>query len=63
MTKVLEDENIQVKIAENVEVKVLKGSLMDVLSKTEPAKDGDKKDGEAKEEKKGGLAGLLGGKK
>lgn len=68
--KVLDDnETLKVKIAEGVEVDVLKATLMDVLSKSEPAKDdakkGDAKNdgGDGKEEKKGGLAGLFGGKK
>jgi preprotein translocase subunit YajC len=74
--KVLDDDEIQVEIADGVEVRVLKSTMIDVISKTEPAKDsgkkgsdksGDKDDAKAPandgEEKKGGLGGLLGKKK
>ncbi len=36
------DIELQVKIADDVEVRVLKSTLMDVVSKPEPAKDGAK---------------------
>lgn len=65
VTKVVNDEEVQVKIAEGVEVKVLKGTMMDVVSKTEPAKDGPKaaNEGGAAEPKKSLLGTLFGGKK
>jgi preprotein translocase subunit YajC len=44
VTKVVDDTTVQVEIAEGVKIKVLKGTLSDVRSKGEPAKDG----GEAK---------------
>ena len=39
VTKVLDEENCQVEIAENVRIKVVKSTLQTVLSKTEPAAD------------------------
>ena len=39
ITKVLEGDEVMVEIAENTAVKVLKSSLSDVRSKTEPAND------------------------
>jgi preprotein translocase subunit YajC len=47
VTKVIDDNDVKVRIAEGVEVRVLKSTLIDVISKTEPVKD----DGKA--EKKG----------
>ncbi len=38
VTKVIDEGELMVKIADEVEVKVLKSTLLDVLSKTEPAK-------------------------
>lgn len=59
VTKVIDDSELQVKVAEGVEVRVLKQTLMDVVSKTEPAKDDAKKAGDAAEgEKKGGFLGF-----
>lgn len=64
VTKVVNDEELQVKVAEGVEVKVLKGTLMDVVSKTEPAKDAPKAANEGGAEPKKSLLGMLfGGKK
>ncbi|MBT9382279.1 preprotein translocase subunit YajC [Pseudooceanicola sp. CBS1P-1] len=37
VSKVKEDGEIEVEIAENVKVRVLKGTLANVISKTEPA--------------------------
>lgn len=67
VTKVVDDAELQVKIAEGVEVRVLKSTLMDVVSKTEPAKDdakasGDKPANDGEEPKKS-LIGSLFGKK
>lgn len=78
VVKVIDDNDVKVRIAEGVEVKVLKSTLIDVVSKTEPVKDDgkDAKKDDAKkdvakkdaandgdEEKKGGLGGLFGKKK
>ncbi|MDW3207362.1 MAG: preprotein translocase subunit YajC [Alphaproteobacteria bacterium] len=63
VTKVVDDNELSVKIAENVEVKVLKHTLMDVLSKTEPAKDAPKQPANETGEEKKGLMGSLFGKK
>ena len=70
--KVEDDETLQVEIAEGVRVKVAKSTLMDVITKGEPAKDekpakggkGKKpaNDGDSTVEKKqSGLAQLFGG--
>lgn len=40
VTKVVDDNYLQVELAENVRVKVVRGTITDVLSKTEPAKAG-----------------------
>lgn len=56
VTKVVSDTELQVELAEGVKVRVAKQTVMDVLSKTEPANDTEST------EKKGGLAGLFGGK-
>lgn len=70
VTKVDDDDTVQVEIAEGVKVKVMKATLLDVLTKGEPAKDGGKDSKDKKPandggtvSKKGGLAGLFGGKK
>ena len=42
VTKVLEGEEVMVQIADNVNVKVLKSTLTNVLNKTEPAAANDK---------------------
>ena len=39
VTKVLEGDDVMVELAENVTVKVVKATLSNVLSKTEPAND------------------------
>jgi len=58
VTKVMEDGKLQVEIAEGVRIRVSAGTLMDVISKTEPAKtvksdksDKSDKDDESKDEK------------
>lgn len=57
VTKVVDDNELQVELAENVKVRVAKQTVLDVLTKTEPAND------TTTQEKKGGLAGLFGGNK
>lgn len=39
VTKVLEDNQLEVEIADGVKVKVVKSSIQQLLNKTEPAKD------------------------
>jgi preprotein translocase subunit YajC len=39
VSKVIDDREIQVEIAEGVKVKILKSTLQDIRSKTEPAED------------------------
>ncbi|MBO6838645.1 MAG: preprotein translocase subunit YajC [Alphaproteobacteria bacterium] len=63
VTKVQDENEIVVKIAENVEVKVLKHTLMDVVSKTEPAKDAPPQPANESGEEKKSLIGTLFGKK
>ncbi|MBT4932802.1 MAG: preprotein translocase subunit YajC [Rhodospirillaceae bacterium] len=74
VTKVSDDQEITVEIADGVKVRVQRGLLASVLSKTEPVKEDkkdkkskkdDKSDGDGDGEKKGPaskLKGLLGGK-
>ena len=40
ITKVIDDNTVQVELADNVRVKVVRSTITDVLSKTEPAKAG-----------------------
>lgn len=57
ITKLVSDTEVQVEIADNVRVRVLRNTLGEVLSKTEPvpgAKDGAKDD--AKDDAKSGTA-------
>ncbi|MEO1311575.1 MAG: preprotein translocase subunit YajC [Pseudomonadota bacterium] len=42
VTKVLDDNEVQVEIAEGVSVKVVKATLSDVRSRTQPANENDK---------------------
>ena len=73
VTKVVNEVELQVEIADGVRVRVVKGTISEVLSKPEPAKAGggkaandDKKAGPIKEESKAGgvMSKLLGvGKK
>ncbi len=44
VTKVLDDNEVQVEIAEGVAVKVVKGTLTDVRSRTQPANENAKAD-------------------
>ncbi len=64
VTKVVDDNELAVEIAEGVRVRVQRGLIATVLSKTEPVKD-DKKSGGPGGEKKGlgSLLGMFGGKK
>ncbi len=64
VTKVVDDNELAVEIADGVRVRVQRGLIATVLSKTEPVKD-DKKGGDHGGEKKGlgGLLGMFGGKK
>jgi preprotein translocase subunit YajC len=58
------DTEVTVEIADNVKVRVLRATIQDVLSKTQPVA-GSKEDGEGEgkpQAKAGGLKGLLGGK-
>ena len=57
VTKVIDEKEIQVELADGIRVRVATGTLLDVLSKTEPANDA------GTTENKGLLGGLLGGKK
>lgn len=65
VTKVIDDNYLQVEIAENVRVRIVKGTVADVLSKGEPAKEGEGGTQPAAEakgaegEKKGGLLSRL----
>ncbi|MCB2100481.1 MAG: preprotein translocase subunit YajC [Rhodobacterales bacterium] len=69
VTKVVNDEELQVEIAEGVKVRVQRGMVSAVVSRTEPAKgaanDAGTKDGAAPAKETAGsrLKGLLGGKK
>ena len=58
VTKVIDEKEIQVELAEGMRVRVATSTLLDVLSKTEPANDAG-----APAEKGGLLGGLFGGKK
>lgn len=65
VTKVVDDNELEVEIAAGVKVRVLKSTLMDILTKTEPAKDTPSAaNSDSNGGKKGGLfGGLFGGKK
>jgi len=67
VTKVVNDAEVQVEIADNVRVKVLRGTIQEVLSKTEPAGGQSAGGGQPANDtggaKKGFLGGLLGGGK
>ena len=52
VVKVVDDNDVVVKIAEGVDVKVLKSTLIDVISKTEPVKGDDKKADDKKADNK-----------
>jgi len=62
VTKVVDDNEVTVEIADGVRVRVTRGLIASVLSKTEPVKEEKKGGGgEGGEKKAGGLKGLLGG--
>jgi len=64
VTKVVSDSEIVVEIAEGVRVKVARGTVADVLSRSEPATTGGGGTPAAAPEQQkpqGGIAGLLGG--
>jgi preprotein translocase subunit YajC len=68
VSKVNDNREIDVEIAQGVKIKVLQDMVADVLSKPEPVKGGTKGDAkpaanDGAEKKPGGLRGLLGGKK
>lgn len=58
VTKVSEADDITVEIAEGIRVQVMKGTLADVRSKTEPVKGGAQQSGQAAQPS-GGLLGSL----
>ena len=60
VTKVIDDNEITVEIADGVKVKVQRGLISTVLSKTEPVKGGKKSDGSGDSRKSGGGSGILG---
>ncbi len=64
VSKLEGETEVTVEIADNVKVRVLRGTIQDVLHKTQPV-GGVKEEGEGEakpEEKARGLKGLLGGK-
>ena len=68
VTKVIDDNEVAVEIADGVKVRVHRGLISSVMAKTEPVKGGKKSGGRGKEvvESKGGsgfLGGLFGGGK
>lgn len=63
VTKVDNDEEVSVEIAENTTVKVRREFIASVTSKTEPAKGEESNDNADKKEETGGLKKLFGGKK
>jgi preprotein translocase subunit YajC len=58
VTKVTSDTEVQVEIAENVRVKVVRQTIQDVLSKSEPAGKEKGKSGEAKPANDDAVAGV-----
>ena len=60
VTKVVSDAELQVEIAEGVRIRVVKGTISEVLSKPEPAKAKPAGGGAANDDKKAG-AGQAGG--
>jgi preprotein translocase subunit YajC len=50
VTKVVSDTEVQVEIAENVRVRVIRSSITDIVAKTEPASNGNSKEETAKGE-------------
>ena len=62
VTKVKDEATIQVEISENVRIDVVKGTLTEVRTKSQPAS-GDAKTAAPANEDKGGLLGKLGFRK
>ena len=62
VTKVKDEATIQVEISENVRIDVVKGTLTEVRTKSQPAS-GDAKPAAPANEDKGGLLGKLGFRK
>jgi preprotein translocase subunit YajC len=50
VSKVVSDTEVQVEIAENVRVRVIRSSITDIVAKTEPASNGNAKEESAKGE-------------
>lgn len=60
VTKVIDDLEITVEIADGVKVRVQRGLISTVLSKTEPVKGDKKSESSGDSEKSGGVSGILG---
>ena len=53
VTKVIDDNTVQVELADNVRVKVVRSTITDVISKTEPARSGGGKSDDDKSDDDG----------
>ena len=60
VTKVIDDLEITVEIADGVKVRVQRGLISTVLSKTEPVKGDKKSESSSDSGKSGGVSGILG---
>jgi len=60
VTKVIDDNEVTVEIADGVKVKVQRGLISTVLSKTEPVKGDKKSEGSGDSGKSSGGSGILG---
>ncbi len=60
VTKVIDDLEITVEIADGVKVRVQRGLISTVLSKTEPVKEDKKSDGSGDSGKSGGMSVIMG---
>ena len=60
VTKVIDDLEITVEIADGVKVRVQRGLISTVLSKTEPVKGAKKSESSGDSGKSGGVSGILG---
>ncbi|MAF94533.1 MAG: preprotein translocase subunit YajC [Rhodospirillaceae bacterium] len=60
VTKVIDDTEITVEISDGVKVRVQRGLISTVLSKTEPVKGDKKSEGSGDSGKSGGGSGILG---
>ena len=60
VTKVIDDLEITVEIADGVKVRVQRGLISTVLSKTEPVKGDKKSESSGASGKSGGVSGILG---